>query len=252
MMGITSVQQAAPDPPCHVAARVTDEALLSEVADKLKSIERTTALARTLAIGEVILNRFFGGDPNVWRERRRNKNNSIRRLAERPDCPYGKSALNEAVGVFVSVRHLPCVFSLEHISASHVGAVLRLPHTERERMLRRADEERWSVRQLRLEVVRLNRSVGERRGRPCADARQKLVRDLSVQVAQLERTLGTLIENMASERSTVREAARFQELAARLARQATRLQAAAVSACIVQCSVGEANFAQRAASSSAG
>lgn len=251
-MGITPVQQAAPDPPCHVAARVTDDALLNEVADKLRSIERTTALARTLAIGELILNRFFGGDPNVWRERRRNKNNSIRRLAERPDCPYGKSMLNEAVGIFVSVRNLPCVFSLDHISASHVGAVLRLPDPERERMLRRADEERWSVRQLRLEVVRLNRSVGERRGRPCGGARQKLLRDLGVRVAQLELTLGALMADSTVEGSAVRDAARFQDLAARLSRQAKRLQAAAVSACIVQRSVGEAAFAQRAASPGAG
>src|SRR6478735_7920243 len=112
------------------ARRVTEAKVLEDVVAELKEIDRRTGIERTLAIGELILTQFFGGDPAVWRDRRRNKNNSIRRLAEREDCPFCRSALNEAVGVYVAVVGLPCVRTFGHISASHVASVLRLPPPE--------------------------------------------------------------------------------------------------------------------------
>src|SRR6185369_13472063 len=91
-----------------VASRLEDQAALELVAKELQAIERKAGIERILAIGELILLRFFGGDASIWRDRRRNKNNSIRRLAQRPDCPYCKSALTEAVAVYVAVRDLDC------------------------------------------------------------------------------------------------------------------------------------------------
>lgn len=209
----------------HVAERVPDDVLLARVATKLRDIERTTAFARTMAVGELILDQFFGGDPALWRERRRNKNNSIRRLAQRPDCPYGKSALNEAVGVFVCVQMLPCVLSFEHVSASHVAAVLRLPEAEREQMLKRAELGRWGVRQLRLEVVRLKRSVGERRGRPSGGSPQSRVAHLSSRVAEIEKAIAALTHGASPKHGTsAPDDATLSAIAQRLTRQANVLQ----------------------------
>lgn len=100
-------------------------------------------------MGELVLNQFFRGDPRIWRDRRRNKDLSIRRLAARSDCPLSRSALNDAIGIHVAVKESPCVLTFSHVSANHVAAVLKLPIAEREELLRLADKERWSVRKLR-------------------------------------------------------------------------------------------------------
>src|SRR4051812_9325298 len=84
-----------------VAPRLPEHAVLDQVIIELQEIERRTGIERTIAIGELILNLFFRGNPADWRDRRRNKNNSVRRLADRVDCPFSKSALHEAVGVYV-------------------------------------------------------------------------------------------------------------------------------------------------------
>ena len=115
----------------RVAPRIENASAVDGVIAELREIDRRTGVDRVLAIGELILNRFFGGDPRTWRDRRRNKNNSIRRLASRADCPFCRSALNEAVGVYVAVVALPCVRTFGHISASHVASVLGLPPSER-------------------------------------------------------------------------------------------------------------------------
>jgi len=152
-----------------VALRVPDHAMLDHVIVELQEIERRTGIDRTIAIGELILARFFAGDPAAWRDRRRNKNNSVRRLAGRADCPFSKSALHEAVGVYVGVLALPSIRKFAHVSTSHVASVLQLPEPAREQLLERAERGRWSVRELRQNVVSLRRIEGERRGRPALD-----------------------------------------------------------------------------------
>jgi len=139
---------------------------LDKVVAELREIDRRTGIDRSLAIGELILTQFFEGSASAWRNRRRNKNNSIRRLAGRPECPFCRSALNEAVSVYVAVAALPCVRTFGHITASHVAAVLRLPIDAQKQILEEADKAGWSVRELRQRVVLLRRADGERRGRP--------------------------------------------------------------------------------------
>jgi hypothetical protein len=112
----------------------------------------STGMARTLAVGEVLLRRYFGGDPEVWRDRRRNKGKSLRALAARDDCPLSKSALSEAVRVYVAVGTLPCVRQFTHVGSSHVIAVLCLPEAAREALLMAAEANRWTVRQFRIFV----------------------------------------------------------------------------------------------------
>ena len=153
----------------QIALRLSSDRALDKIVQELQEIQRGSGLERTLAVGKVVLSGFFAGDPQLWRDRRRNKNNSIRRLAGRSDCPFCKSALNEAVGVYVAVVGLPCVRTFGHISASHIAATLVLTEEEeRSDVLQRAERERWSVREIKQQVVALRRTNGERRGRPTA------------------------------------------------------------------------------------
>ena len=178
-----------------VAARLPSAALLDGVVVKLKEIERRSGIERTLAIGEIIIERFFAGDPAAWRDRRRNKNNSVRRLADRKDCPFCKSALNEAVAVYVASLGLPCVRTFGHIGASHVAAVLRLPPSQREVVLANAEREKLSVRELRRKVVSLRRAEGERRGRPARDERARVLSLLRSGVLRLQEGVNRMRAN---------------------------------------------------------
>jgi hypothetical protein len=166
-------------------SRIAEHDVVGRVVNELCEIARRTGIERTFAIGELILTRFFGGDASAWHDRRRNKNNSVRRLAEREDCPFSKSALNEAIAVHVAVLGLPCVRTFGHISASHVASVLRVSPEARQGILEVADRERWSVRELKQRVVALRRSQGERRGRPARDDESRLISRLQTAVAHL-------------------------------------------------------------------
>ncbi|HTQ03515.1 MAG TPA: hypothetical protein VMI54_06645 [Polyangiaceae bacterium] len=129
----------------------TAERLGSLVAE-LQALNRRRGFDRTLAVGELILREFFGGDPAAWRDQSRKKAQSLRRLAARTDCPFRKSTLNEAVCVHVALLEQPNLRRSELITASHIASVLRLAAPERERLLEQAEKERWSVRQLRSHV----------------------------------------------------------------------------------------------------
>lgn len=202
-----------------VAPRIADHTALDRVIAELQEIERRTGIDRTIAIGELILSRFFGGDPAAWRDRRRNKNNSVRRLAGRGDCPFSKSALHEAVGVYVGVLALPAIRRFAHVSTSHVASVLQLPESAREELLERAERDRWSVRELRQNVVSLRRTDGERRGRPALDGQVRAIGALRKCINQLNEELRRLGEmgllNSATERELVGLAGELSHLSER-------------------------------------
>jgi hypothetical protein len=133
----------------RVAPRLAELDVLDGTVAELREIERRGGIERTFAIGELVLSRFFGGDCSAWRNRRRNKNNSIRRLAERKDCPLGRSALNDAVAVHVAMREILRDRTFGHVRAGHVMGALLLPPADRESLLLRAERERLSVRDVR-------------------------------------------------------------------------------------------------------
>jgi hypothetical protein len=124
---------------------LTDQAI-AVVAAELGQLERRSGWNRTLAIGELILERFFNGDEHLWRDRRRNKDQSIRRLTAMKACPYGKSMLSEAVGFDAAVAL---------------------------QLLQTSQQEKWTVRELATAVANLRRSRGERRGRPSSTPEHK-------------------------------------------------------------------------------
>jgi hypothetical protein len=142
------------------------DAELASVAQELAAIAHTSQWERILAIGKLILVRFFGNDERAWRDRRRNKDQSIRRLAQRADCPMGKSGLTEAVGVYVLTCRQPELSRLRGVTPTHVGRTLGLKPAVALSLLQLAEKNAWSVRELALETRRLRRAMGDRRGRP--------------------------------------------------------------------------------------
>jgi hypothetical protein len=146
---------------------------LSRIAKELREISSGSSWSRTLAIGGLVLRHFFRGKVDEWQTHRRQKDASIRRLAQRPDCPLGKSALSEAVAVHVARTELPAF--VDELTPSHVGLALRLPPVQRVEILKKAHAASWSVRAMRSEVLALKRRAGERRGRPRFSAARAVV-----------------------------------------------------------------------------
>jgi hypothetical protein len=128
---------------------------LAKLADELRGLRRGSGLKRTLALGELLLERLFSGEPGGWHNRRRNKACSIRRLAKSRGCPFSKSALTEALSVYVASKDLADLAAFRHVQLSHVLSVLPLPAPQRTRLLEQAERHRWSVRTLRQQVALL-------------------------------------------------------------------------------------------------
>lgn len=122
------------------------------------------------AVGELILSRFFDGSVKAFQSAERHKDRSLRQLARCEGCPYSKSALHQAVRIHLVRLTNPTVQTYGHIGPSHIAATLSLADSERNALLETAERERFSVRQVRLEVIRLQnkalRGDRNRRGRP--------------------------------------------------------------------------------------
>lgn len=169
--------------------RAPDRVVIDATVAQLRELDRRSGLERMVAIGKLVLDQFFAGSAEAWRERRRNKNNSVRRIAQHPECPLRHSSLNQALGVYVVVRALPCVQTFAHVGACHVIAVLHLVVDAQEAWLRKAEQERWTVRELKAAVLESRRLRGERRGRPRASEGHAYLARVRRHVRDLEAAL---------------------------------------------------------------
>jgi hypothetical protein len=138
---------------------------LDDIVAELQRIPSRPGLARTLAVGGVVFHRFFGGDAQVWHDRRRDKGCSVRLLARTKGCPFSKSALCEAVSVYFALSEVPSVQRFGHVRTGHVVTVLALEAEARRYMLEIAERERLSVRALRQRVAARRASIGQRMAR---------------------------------------------------------------------------------------
>ena len=122
---------------------------LAAVSSQLGEIVRESGWARTVAIGDLLVERLFRGAPDaIGAPIEACKHPSIRKLAQRPDCPLRKTALAQAIGVYAVIRKEPALRELAGITPAHVALVVSLPSETRREMLTRAEAEKWSVRTL--------------------------------------------------------------------------------------------------------
>jgi hypothetical protein len=130
-----------------------------------------------LRIGELILERLYGGEVANWQSRRR-KDVSFRSLEKHPDLPFKASMLSRAVSVYVLSRRRTDLLQLKNVSQSHLQEVLNLDPDLQDRLLKRVEEEKWSLRRLRDEVLKSVPSTVQRAGRPRAPQVTKQLRCL--------------------------------------------------------------------------
>jgi hypothetical protein len=122
---------------------------LSIVNNRLKEIVRESGWSRTIAIGDLLVERVFQGMKDaLGAPGDASKHPSIRKLAQRPDCPLRKTALAQAMGVYSVILKDPALRELAGITPAHVAVVVSFPSEKRREVLIRAEAEKWSVRML--------------------------------------------------------------------------------------------------------
>jgi hypothetical protein len=142
----------------------------------LRAIYFVTGIELMLRVGELILERLYGGDVARWKSRER-KDVSFRKLEQHPDLPFKAAMLSRAVSIYVLSRRRPDLPRLENVSQTHLQEILNLDSQVQDRLLAHVQEEKWSVQRLRAEVGALSNET-PRAGRPREPAFSKQLRNL--------------------------------------------------------------------------
>ena len=145
---------------------VVDEELLGEVVSEINARYVRQGLKLAKSIGELLLDRFFGGDLGAFRNRGK-RHLSLRALARRNDLQISYVQLWNCLSVLAQLRELPPQIG-QSLSMHHHKALLPLRDASTKRALaERAVHDKLSYRQLQEEVrlARANNRV-RRPGRP--------------------------------------------------------------------------------------
>jgi hypothetical protein len=153
--------------PPDVAALVRD----------LRKLYYVKGIELMLRVGELILERLYGGDIAKWKSRSR-KDYSFRKLQQHPDLPFKASMLSRAVSMYVLSRRRADLLALQNVSQTHIQEVLNLDPALQDALLSRVEQEKWSVQRLRAEVVQSVPVIVKRAGRPRSPAFKKQLRHL--------------------------------------------------------------------------
>jgi hypothetical protein len=168
------------------------EAEVERAVLELNGLCKATTFDFAIAVGRLVIERFYGGDLEAWRSRGA-KTASFRMLARHPELPLSPSALYRAVAVYELSRRLP-VDQWKHICTSHLRIVLPLPREDQARFLEMANAQLWRVGRLREEVARAEAAIGgrgrSRGGRKKASGLRRTIRLLERCVAESDSFVG--------------------------------------------------------------
>jgi hypothetical protein len=140
------------------------DALIDEVVGEIRRLTAISTLQLSVAIGELLLHRFFDGDIARLRARG-DKDTSLRRLAEHPDLPFSASTLSRHVSVFEVVQRIGGLDAVKNLTHHHIRYVLDVPERQQVRLLTQAEKHGWSATVLREKAAPL-RKPAHRGGRP--------------------------------------------------------------------------------------
>src|SRR5262249_42992190 len=129
------------------------EPLLDRVARQVNEICRCATFDLSLRIGAVIINELYDGSIELW-EKEGSRRPMYRKLAARGDLLLSPSGLCRAVAVHALCERLGGRARWRHLSTSHLQEILPLDRPQQERLIQIAEAERWTVAQLRSEVLR--------------------------------------------------------------------------------------------------
>lgn len=130
---------------------------------ELQRLARARTLQYTLEVGRLVVTHIFAGSLEQLRADGR-RNDSYRRLAERPDLPFSAVTLWRCVKIFELIQRFPALQSNEHLALAHLRAVAALPAAAQQTLLAEAEQQAWTSEELvrAVQRTRSSRSDGER------------------------------------------------------------------------------------------
>lgn len=167
-----STRSKRTEPPAGVSEPPAAEILPAPVPDdvieatvqEVNEISRQATLEISLKLGNLIVERFYGGDLGAWRDRG-TTDASFRKLAAHPDLMLSPSGVYRAVAVFEVCERLDGVSRLKHLGVGHFRAILGIADKQQEHLLTTASEKGWSVDKLEEEAGKIRKREGDTRGR---------------------------------------------------------------------------------------
>ncbi len=168
------------------------EEVMDTVVRELNEALRGSTMDLHLRIGQLVIDRLYGGDLNAWRAQGP-KEASFERLAARAghDLLVSASSLYRAVALFELTERL-AISKWKSLGVSHLRAVLGLPDRDQRPLLSAAEREKWTVKRLEAEVSKLRSSADRRRGRPPLPAFIKTVHRIAKALVHPMRDLSGL------------------------------------------------------------
>src|SRR5689334_23495782 len=124
---------------------------LDSLVYELRQLYGGAGVRLAVEMGRLIIERLFRGDLALWRARGR-KDVSFRKLEAHPDPPFRASTLSRAVAIYMLSQRRADLTALRHVGPSHLHEIACLGEKEQDRLLERAEMEKWSIRKLRQEV----------------------------------------------------------------------------------------------------
>jgi hypothetical protein len=168
---------------------LSDEAI-SACAHAINAITRDSVIAMMIAIGDTVVTRFCHSDFEQWKARGTG-DLSLRKLANHESLKISPAALYRAMGIYELERTLG-VSTRKHLTASHLRSVLGLPPKQQVRLLREAEQQSWTSRELEAAAKRARKKKNEKRGRPTLPRFVRTVRRFGKLLGQADEAFGDL------------------------------------------------------------
>jgi hypothetical protein len=183
-----SISQSSETSPVPVAAAGADRRvpavgsggeILDALVRDLNRLQNRAGLELAVAMGGLIVERFYGGDLSRWRQHRA-REISFRKLAARADrdLRVSPTLLYRAVALYELTSRLGPE-RIRGLSMTHLRIVLGLPAAEQAALLEAAIEEKWPSERLDRAAAKVRLTLARPRGRPAAPPLVRALRKLA-------------------------------------------------------------------------
>ena len=182
-------RRSGSDNPRERAEAKSDDEVTRVVAELhgLAAIDRSLTLAESYRAGELVATlaghrRFTGAGGGVW----------IRELHRTLGSGFSLASLHRHHAVFSMLRRLQLEPVFRHLGRAHLRAIATLPAGKQRSVIRRADKERWTSRELEEWIAVANKGVERgRRRQPLIAKRVRALREFADEpIAELTKLEG--------------------------------------------------------------
>jgi len=232
----TALREASAPEPEVLPAPVSDQEI-EAVHDELRRMHHAATLELAIAMGRLIIDRFFGGSLDSWRQRGE-QDASLRRLTARLSGDAEQSGLSpltvyRAVGIY-DLEDRFRISSRKCITASHARLLIGLPQTEVEHLIRHTEKNTWTAERMEEDAKDRRKKLQKaRKGRPALPAFLKTVHHFDTLLDKGETAFGDLdaIASLSCEdaarlhATTVRMQVRCEEMSRLLAERMSKQDA---------------------------